>query len=78
MLFPKKALSLKISQDRVEQLRYIPLLAEDDNIHELQEELPAYFAAAQDAIIDEEHPRLAWWKAPGNLPAWQNAARAVY
>ena len=62
----------------MEQLRHVPLLAEDATIHELQEELQAYLAAAQDAIIDEEHPRLAWWKAHDNLPAWQNVARAVY
>ena len=62
----------------MEQLRHVPLLAEDATIHELQEELPAYLAAAQDAIIDEEHPHLAWWEAHSNFPAWQNAARAVY
>ena len=78
MLCPKKAFSLNISRESVEQLRHVPLLAEDANIHEFQEELPAYLVAAQDAIIDEEHPRLAWWKAHDNLPAWQNAARAVY
>ena len=60
MLCPKKAFSLNISRESVEQLRHVPLLAEDATIHELQEELPAYLAAAQDAIIDEEHPRLAW------------------
>ena len=62
----------------MEQLRHVPPLAEDGTIHELQEHVPAYLAAAQDAIIDEEHPHLAWWKAHDNFPAWQNAARAVY
>ena len=78
MLCPKKAFSLNISRESVEQLRHGRLLAEDATIHELQEELPAYLAAAQDAIIDQEHPRLAWWKAYDNLPAWQNSARAEY
>ena len=78
MLCPKKAFSLNISRESVEQLRHVPPLAEDATIHELQEEHPTYLAAAQHAIIDEEHPRLAWQKAHGNLPAWQNAARAVY
>ena len=78
MLCPKKAFSVNISRESVEQLRHVPLLAVDATIHELQEELPAYLAAAQDAIIDEEHSHLAWWKAHENLPAWQNAARVVY
>ena len=78
MLCYQMAFSLNISRESVEQLRHVPLLAEDAIIHELQEDLPAYLAAAQDAIIDEEHPHLAWWKAHNNLPAWQNAARAVY
>ena len=78
MLCPKKAFSPNTSRENVEQLRDVPLLAEDATIHELQEQLPAYLAAAQHAIIDKEHPRLAWWKAHDNLPAWHNAARVVY
>ena len=78
MLCPQMAFSLNISRESVEQLRHVPLLAVDATIHELQKELPAYLAAAQYAIIDEEHPHLAWWKAHSNLPAWQNAVRAVY
>ena len=67
MLCPEKAFSLNISRESVEQMRHVPLLAGDATIHELQ-----------DAIIDEEHPSLAWWKAHDNLPAWQNVARVVY
>ena len=40
--------------------------------------LPAYLAAAKDAVIDEEHPHMAWSKAHGNLPAWQSASRVVW
>eukprot|EP00117_Sycon_ciliatum_P017802 scpid51839/ scgid16655/ len=78
MLCPKKAFNLNISRESVEQLRHVPLLADNAIIHELREELPAYLAAAQDAVIDEEHSGLARWKVHGNLPASQNAARVVY
>ena len=78
ILCPKKAFRLNISRESVEQLRHVPLLAEDATIHELQEERQAYVSSAQDAVINEEHPHLAWWKAHDNLPACQIAARVVY
>ena len=46
LLWPKKAFSLNISRVGVEQLRHGTLLAKDATIHELQEELPTYLAAA--------------------------------
>lgn len=78
MLCPKKAMELHVSRDQVETLRRVPQLDDDEKIRKLQDELPAYLAAAEDTVISPDNTRLQWWQYQKNIPAWQDAARIVF
>ena len=69
---------MQLVLQHVDGLRVLPALDNNITINRLKDELPAYIAAAEDVVINDDHSRLQWWKEQGMLPAWQSAAKLVF
>ena len=52
---------LKPTNALVDSLRAFPFLDSDTTIDSLKAELPAYLAAAKDAVIPTEEKKVEWW-----------------
>ena len=78
ILCPQQARQMQLVIQHVDGLRVLPALDNAITINRLKEKLPAYVAAAEDVVINDDHSRLQWWKEQGMLPAWQSAAKLVF
>ena len=78
ILCPQQARAIGLTEAHVQALRIVPGMSDDALVNRLLEELPAYIFAAEDAVIDDTHRRLRWWRNQVGLQAWKLAARIVF
>ena len=78
-LCPVSVQWLKPTHQSAEALRIFPFLDDDDGIiNGLKAELPAYFAATEDVVINTEERKVKWWHDhKDQLLHWASAVKKV-
>lgn len=75
---PVQVQALKPTAASLDEFRNFPFLDNDDTIASLAQELPAYLAAADGVVMENEDDKLAWWAAHSDaLPHWAAVVKKI-